>query len=273
MLSRMYKIGEFSRLSQLPIPTLRYYDQIGLLVPAHVAPSGYRGYTADQLERLNRILVFKDLGLSLPEIRAVLDDGASTDEIHALVRRKHADLERRVDLERRRLARAAARLALLERGSAALADIAVRVVDTQWVASIRRTLRTHDDSEALFDELHHHLGGRRDRHQRGAIWHECAARTVDCEAYHVIPAPIASTERITVRQLPAQRVASLIYRGDTDYLPAYRAMRQWIGGSGLAITGPKRELYLRSPESVTEIQFPIARKAPRVTTERASVSR
>jgi effector-binding domain-containing protein len=54
-------------------------------------------------------------------------------------------------------------------------------------------------------------------------------------------------------------VAALVYRGDTDYLPAYGALRAWIGRAGLAIAGAKRELFLRSPTAVTEIQFPIAR--------------
>jgi DNA-binding transcriptional MerR regulator len=262
----MYKIGEFSRLSQLPIRTLRYYDQIGLLVPAQIErPSGYRGYAADQLERVNRILVLKDLGLSLDEIRAVLVDHASAEDIRALVRRKHADLARRVDAERRRLARAAARLDLMERGGAALADIAVRDVGACWVASVRATLRSHDDCDALFDQLDHHFtrhaGRSRERRQRGAIWHACTADTIDCEAYEIIPGRIATRGGITVRQLPAHQVAALVYHGDSDYLPAYRAMRTWIASSGLEITGPKHELYLRSVESVTEIQFPIERKA------------
>jgi effector-binding domain-containing protein len=64
-----------------------------------------------------------------------------------------------------------------------------------------------------------------------------------------------------VRQLPAQRVAALIYRGDVDHVPAYRAIRAWIGMTGLAVTGPKRELFLRGPSTVTEIQFPVERPA------------
>jgi DNA-binding transcriptional MerR regulator len=261
----MYKIGEFSRLSQVPIRTLRYYDQIGLLTPAAIErPSGYRGYAAAQLERLNRILALKDLGLSLREIGSVLADDASADDIRELMRRKHADLARRVDAERRRLARATARLDMMERSGAARADIVVRIAGAQWVASLRQTLRSHDDCEGLFDELDdyldRHAAGPHDRRQRGAIWHACAPRAIDCEAYAVIPARLATAGRITVRRLPAQPVAALIYRGDADYLPAYRAMRTWIGGSGLAITGPKRELYLRSSESMTEIQFPIDRQ-------------
>lgn len=256
----MYKIGEFSRLSQLPIRTLRYYNQIGLLVPAEVErPSGYRRYAADQLEQVNRILAYKDLGLSLHEIRGALADAASAADIRSLVRRKHDELARRVEAEQRRLARAAARLAVMESSGAGLADIVVRETGAQWVASVRRTLRSHDDCDGLFDELAHGLDHTLARRQLGAIWHACAPRAIDCEVYAVLPSRVAVSGRIAARQLPAQRVAALIYRGDTDYLPAYRAMRTWITASGFEITGPKRELFLRSAESVTEIQFPVAR--------------
>jgi len=252
----MYKIGELSRLSQVPIRTLRYYDQRGLLIPAHVdAASGYRLYAAAQFAQLNRILVLKDLGLSLDEIRAALADRATDDDLRALVRAKHAELERRVACERRRLARAAARLAAME-GGAAIPEIAIRVSAPQWIASVRATVATHDDCDRLFDEL-----GRDRRRQRGAIWHACGRGAIDCEAFEILPARVAARGRIQVRELPAQRVAALIYRGDVDYLPAYRTMRTWIERSGLAIIGPKRELFLRGEDSVTEIQFPIGRGA------------
>jgi DNA-binding transcriptional MerR regulator len=259
----MYKIGEFSRLSQTPIRTLRYYDQIRLVVPAHIdRATGYRSYAAEQLERLNRILVYKELGLSLDEIRAVFAERAQLTEVHDLVRQKHAELQRLVDAERRRLARATARLELMER-TAATANIAIRLAPSQWVASVRRKLRSHDDCDGLFDELDHQVRGRRDHRQRGAIWHTCASGEIDCEVYEVLPARIAPAGRVAVRELPAQRVASLVYRGDTDYLAAYRAMRTWIARSELAITGPKREVFLRSPgSSVTEIQFPVAQTSP-----------
>ncbi|MEL7433945.1 MAG: MerR family DNA-binding transcriptional regulator, partial [Chloroflexota bacterium] len=53
----MFKIGDFSKLSQVSSKALRYYDNIGLLKPAHVDSfSGYRYYTVDQLPRLNRIV-------------------------------------------------------------------------------------------------------------------------------------------------------------------------------------------------------------------------
>ena len=53
----MFKIGEFSKFSQVTVKTLRYYDQIGLLKPAEIDRfTGYRYYSASQLPRLHRIL-------------------------------------------------------------------------------------------------------------------------------------------------------------------------------------------------------------------------
>jgi len=62
----MYRIGAFSMLTQIPIKTLRYYEEVGVLIPARVErATGYRYYEATQVERLNRILVYRDLGFSL----------------------------------------------------------------------------------------------------------------------------------------------------------------------------------------------------------------
>ncbi len=52
----MLRIGYFSRISRVPVQTLRYYDKLGLFKPVHVDHwTGYRYYTLDQLPRLHRI--------------------------------------------------------------------------------------------------------------------------------------------------------------------------------------------------------------------------
>lgn len=261
----MYTIGQFSRLSQIPVKTLRYYDEIGLLRPARIDGStGYRYYGAAQFEQLNRILVFRDMGFSLSDIRTLVAENVPPEQIREMLCLKHQELERRVDEERARLRRAEARLDVIERcGQAAAFEVAVRGVASQLVASVRETVACHDESERLFDELDHHMGRRHHRSQRAAIWHACADGAIDCEALVFLPARVAATRRVRVYELPAHRVASLVYRGDVDFMPAYRAMRAWIGASGVDVIGPKREIFLDDGhggrrESVTEIQFPIA---------------
>jgi DNA-binding transcriptional MerR regulator len=260
----MYKIGEFSKLSQIPVKTLRYYDAIGLLCPARVKRSGgYRSYRVEHLERLNRILAFKDLGFSLREIRGLLAEKVPSGQIREILQRKRAELERHVRRECARLARAEARLDLLERCSVtAMHDIAVRTTGAWLVASVRDTIRTHEECERLFEELDRHTTGHRQRRPRGAVWHACRNGAIDCEVFEFLPKPLESKGSLRVHEMPASHVASLIYHGDKDYMSAYHAIRSWIAASGIEIAGPKRELYLDSGsedgESVTEIQFPLA---------------
>lgn len=75
----MFRIGEFSKIAQVSGRLLRYYEEIGLLKPEFSDPqTGYRYYSARQLPRLNRILVLKELGLSLDQVARLLDEHTST---------------------------------------------------------------------------------------------------------------------------------------------------------------------------------------------------
>ena len=65
-----YKIGEVSKIVNVPIKTLRYYDEIDLFNPATIdLYSGYRYYTSDQINDLHLILELKEAGFMLEEIK------------------------------------------------------------------------------------------------------------------------------------------------------------------------------------------------------------
>ena len=69
----MRTVNEVSKLTGVSIRTLQYYDKIGLLVPAGRTEAGYRLYDDTALERLQQILLFRELDFSLAEIKTVLD--------------------------------------------------------------------------------------------------------------------------------------------------------------------------------------------------------
>ena len=70
----MYKIGDFSRLSKTTIKTLRYYEKEKLLIPAFIDPNtGYRYYETKQLVELSKIISLRQVGLSIKDIRAILN--------------------------------------------------------------------------------------------------------------------------------------------------------------------------------------------------------
>ena len=71
-----FKIGEFSKLCQVTVKTLRHYETIGLLSSVEVDEwTGYRYYDIAQLRRMNRIIYLKRLGFSLEEITELFEDG------------------------------------------------------------------------------------------------------------------------------------------------------------------------------------------------------
>lgn len=66
----LYKIGDFSKETGVPIKTLRYYNEIDLFNPVEIDLfTGYRYYSSDQIEDLNLILKLKKVGFSLEEIK------------------------------------------------------------------------------------------------------------------------------------------------------------------------------------------------------------
>lgn len=69
-----YQVKEVARLTGVSVRTLHYYDEIGLLVPAGRSAAGYRLYDDDSLFRLQQILIGRELGLALEDIRRSLDD-------------------------------------------------------------------------------------------------------------------------------------------------------------------------------------------------------
>jgi MerR family transcriptional regulator, thiopeptide resistance regulator len=71
---RTYRVSEVAQTTGISVRTLHYYDEIRLLIPKERSGAGYRLYDDDDLLRLQQILIGRDQGLALEEIRRSLDD-------------------------------------------------------------------------------------------------------------------------------------------------------------------------------------------------------
>ena len=71
---KVYNVGALSKLSGVSVRTLHHYHQIGLLVPVSIGGNGYRQYGREELLRLQQILSYRRLGMSLPDIASILND-------------------------------------------------------------------------------------------------------------------------------------------------------------------------------------------------------
>ena len=111
----MFSIGEFARHGRVSVRMLRHYDAIGLLRPACVDPdTGYRFYQASQLAELNRVIALKELGFTLQQVQAILEEKVSAAELRGMLRLRRAEIQARIEAETTRLARVEARLMTIE---------------------------------------------------------------------------------------------------------------------------------------------------------------
>lgn len=269
----MIRIGDFARLSQVSIVTLRHYDEFGLLEPIAVDPvTGYRYYSVGQLPRLNRILSLKDLGFSLEQIRDVLKDGVTVEQLHGMLRLKRAEAERRLADEQERLARIEARLRQIEQENTMPDyEVVLKTVAPTLVASRRITIPTNDQVpeylNPAFMEVFSYVSGQgvKPSSPHLALWHTSADTRTDEDAEALVPIdrPLPGTESVKVYELPGVQVASVVHHGDfKDFTQTHVALLKWIEANDYRISGPFREIYLKHDpddwgDSTTEVQYPV----------------
>lgn len=129
---RSYQVKEVARLTGVSVRALHHYDEIGLLVPSSHTDAGYRLYDDRDLLRLQQILIGRELGLPLEEIKRSLDD-------------PHFDRQAALRKQRRELEKSAARAAAMLRAvDAALAAFATEGERTM-------TDMSKDEITALFE--------------------------------------------------------------------------------------------------------------------------
>ncbi|MEU8407276.1 MerR family transcriptional regulator [Micromonospora sp. NPDC048842] len=82
-----YTVGQVAKVAGVTVRTLHHYDEIGLLSPSGRTSAGYRRYDDADLQRLQLVLYYRELGFPLEEITAIIDDPAADPAAH--LRRQH----------------------------------------------------------------------------------------------------------------------------------------------------------------------------------------
>lgn len=88
-----FTVGELARFCHIPKQTLIFYDKQGIFKPSYIDPkNGYRYYSADQIEILDSILILKEIGLPLKEIKVFMQ-GRNSENTVTLLKRQHEEIE------------------------------------------------------------------------------------------------------------------------------------------------------------------------------------
>jgi len=276
----LFRIGEFSQIARVSGRLLRYYDSIGLLRPQRVDPeTGYRYYSAGQLERLNRILALKELGLSLDQVARMLDDRISAAEIRGMLALKKAELERSLAEEAARLRHIESRLTQIEQqGSLGDYDVVVKSAPATPVLSTRAVYPTFDEVIAALRDIAEAV-----RTQVAAAARENMIVVAHCDfddenldleigitLNRAVNKPVRlpSSAQLTLAELPASDTLATIVRTGPLYQShlAFGKLGVWMEANDYEIAGPCREIFLDMPfqlpgDPAVEIQFPVTKAA------------
>jgi predicted transcriptional regulator YdeE len=278
----MLKIGDFARIASVSVKTLRFYASEGLLVPVMVNRyNGYRYYTEEQLDTLNRILALKEMGVSLEQVRDLLSDSLTPSELRGLLRVKRLELQERVNAEQERLNRVEDRLRRIEsEGASACAELLanIRIQQQQKELSMQpirfETLPAFKVMGMKYrgtnpnQEIAQMWGKLNTRIQEIPISGECAYGvcfvlndTFGGEFEYVAGFKVEdgakAPEGMVVVDVPASRYAVFAHRGSIDTLrQTYHDICDvWWPSSGFTPCGYDMEVYTEewkgfSPDSV-----------------------
>lgn len=272
---RLLTIGEFSRLSQLSVRMLRYYDEHDVLRPSRVdRHSGYRSYAPTLLFAARWVRELRDIGLGVHEIAAcvpVLDDPRA---VRAVLERQRTRLiAEAADVVDR--IREVDHLVTALEGPVMSVSITHRTNPARVTASVRGIIPTYADEGRLWERLMPALftaGATLAPDARAiAVFHDEDYKESDCdvEVQLDVAAPFATSGDVRCVEVPAQEVAVAVLNGTYDGIGAVmEAVGRWVPENGYRFAGPMFNVYLVSPHEdpepshwVTEVCVPVARFA------------
>ena len=272
----MFTVGEFARIAQVSKRTLRYYDEVGLLKPIQIdSASGYRLYSAEQLPQLNRILALKELGLSLDQIRRMLDDNISTDEMQGMLLLKKSEIEQQLLTEMQRIRKIESRLqSIRDSETQQPLNVIMKETSAQPVMSLRTIIEDFDHAIEIFGQVRKTLPTS---NTYSVLFCICYSEVkvdenMDMEigcligAKSHLPVVLNSGLEMSFRKLPAvETMATTVVKGAIETIHmGYARTAQWAERNGYRLAGIPREITLQLPtradgsDLITEIQTPVA---------------
>jgi DNA-binding transcriptional MerR regulator len=268
----LFSIGEFSQISGLSVKALRFYDEKGLLKPAHVDPStDYRFYDAACLEQARVIARLRELQFPLDDIARILAECNDEADLLGAVQRQQRAINERIRADRK-VVKALEHMIVQEREAARLLENGRFAVEEKHlgpvvIAGLRMKGR-YEDCGRGFSTIARSMG----RHLTGrplCLYYDGEFREEDAsfEVCFPVRQEIPSRDDVRVRVLDPQRCLSLVHQGPYPQLGrSYRKLLVEAKRRGFCVQLPTREVYLKGPGMIfkgnpmrylTEIQLPI----------------
>lgn len=266
-----YTIGEISKICDIPIRTLRYYDDIKLVVPEKRKDNNYRLYHANQIIQINQILQYKIQGYSIKEIKEHLKNNCiefSKDTL-TIKRKEIQDTIHQLQNLEKRIAYQLSLLAYEDH----LPHIKLKTLPEKQIVYLReKGLADHPAFMRKFAQLNTLV----QQYKLTPISNVMARYYDDFRKYDPNNADIEvfleieetkSLEGITRKMETLQVVSALHYGSHQDEYKTYIIMMQWMEEHDYVMCAPAIEHYLIDAiltddvdEYITELLIPVIKK-------------
>lgn len=269
----MFSIGVFSKINKVTTKTLRYYEDIGLLKPGYVDEvTKYRYYTTEQLPKLHEIITLKQMGLSLNEIREVID---KPEEIERILVSKEKEILDIIMEEEYKLLRLRSYISNLK-GDKDMKNIIIKSLPKVNVASMRKVIKNHDE---LFHLCPNIMAKEMERlgcvcavpNYCFNIYHdgEYKENNIDVEICEAIVDLKEDTDILNFKEIDSvESAVCILHKGPyTTLRESYLYAFKWINENQYTVIDNPRESYIdgiwnkeSEAEWLTEIQIPVKAK-------------
>ncbi|WP_425325125.1 MerR family transcriptional regulator [Paenibacillus dendritiformis] len=272
----MFRIGEFSKLTQVSIRMLRYYDEVGLLKPARVDKlTGYRLYSVDQIPVIQQIILLRDMEFNVAEIAYAL---ANWDDsfIIGLLENKKKEIQTAIRRELEHIAKIDVAIKdIREENLAVHHNVTVKNIPSYKILSLRKVIPNYDREGELWKELFAFIEEERIDIPKGAgniaIFHDSDYKDadVDVEVGVIVNQLGENKGGFEYRETEAvDTMACVMVYGPFDNIArAYHSFAHWLEQhQQYQLAGLTRQICHKGPfnESdpayyLTEVQTPVLR--------------
>lgn len=276
----MLKIGEFSKLTQISIRMLRYYDETGLLKPAEINKNtGYRMYSAKQIKTLNRILFLRDIGFNVSEISDILNNW-NKQYLKKQLQVKEKETMKNIKEKQERLLRINKAVKDMDEESISREynyEVIIKTIPTYHVVSFREIVPNYFYEGSMWEKLCRYINDNRlnisESNYSFAIYNdkEYKEKDVDIEVCVVTEEDGISSGAFSFRETEAVEKAAciMVYGQYENIAPAYNNFAYWLSNhDNYNMVGSNRQICHKGPwnekdkdKYVTELQIPIEIKS------------